>query len=359
MIKIYVFLWSHLIPGTPLDLNFSNISAIKTQGFSSSELPPIELKQPAWKPYLYKGKQRILFMIHETITAAMYDREEISDSVSISGQVNCRADLEGLPDVSLPLSGLKNARVEILSFHHCVQALGHGDDKQSIMFSPPVGNFALMHYQALCVSDPPVKGFYQLSMVSEDEGAFLFKLCLMEGYRSPFSMEFCTVLMPFPHRRIASFDGNPSAGTVSMTEHFMEWKIVTSGRGITGRSIEVTFSGTIKFHPRTRQRCFSLPRSFSRDIIEEDSDIEEDACNNPLNMEENLMEKMSKELESVDLEEPFCWEAYNYAKVSLQFPNAYVNYIVFYLFGFSFYVTTLGQLKYCSIYLHCLICIRL
>ncbi|KAG6517552.1 AP-5 complex subunit mu-like [Zingiber officinale] len=314
---LYTFISSSIPFGTPLDLNFSNVSAIKTQGFSSSELPPIELKQPAWKPYLYKGKQRILFTIHETINAAMYDREEISDSISISGQVNCRADLEGLPDVSLPLSGLKNARVEILSFHHCVQASGHGDDKQSIMFSPPVGNFALMYYQGLCVSDPPVKGFYQLSMVSEDEGAFLFKLRLMEGYRAPFSMEFCTVLMPFPHRRVASFDGNPSTGTVSMTEHFMEWKIVTTGRGITGRSIEVTFSGTIKFHPRTTQRGFSLPR-FSRDIIEEDSDIEEDAYNNALNMEENLMEKMSKELESVDLEEPFCWEAYNYAKVSFK-----------------------------------------
>ncbi|WOL18804.1 hypothetical protein Cni_G27601 [Canna indica] len=304
--------------GTPVDLNFSNISAIKVNGFSSSDLPPTELKQPAWKPYLYKGKQRMLFMIHETINAAMYDRDEIPDYISISGQVNCRADLEGLPDVSLPLNGMKNMSMEILSFHHCVQVSEHGDDKRAIMFSPPLGNFVLMHYQALCGPDPPVKGFYQLSMVSEDEGAFLFKLQLMEGFRAPFSMDFCTVTMPFPRRRVASFDGNPSIGTVSMTEHSVEWKIVTSGRGISGKSIEATFPGTIKFHPRAIQRGLSMPRSVSINVVEEDSDVEQDAYNNTANTEENFLEKMNKELEPVDLEEPFCWQAYNYAKVSFK-----------------------------------------
>ncbi|CAD5166103.1 unnamed protein product [Musa acuminata subsp. malaccensis] len=317
---LLTFLSSSMPFGTPLDLDFAHVSVIKAHGFSSSDLPPAELKQPAWKPYLHKGKQRMLFMILETINAAMYDRDEIPDSISITGQVNCRADLEGLPDVSLPLSGLKNASMEIVSFHHCVQVSEHGDDKQALMFSPPLGNFVLMRYQALCGPDPPVKGFYQLSMVSEDEGAFLFKLQLMEGYRAPFSMDFCTVSMPFPRRRVLSFDGNPSTGTVSMTEHSLEWKIVTSGRGITGKSIEATFPGTIKFFSRTIQRGPSLPRSVSRNMVEEDthSDAEQDTANNTLNIEDNLMEKMNKDLESVDLEEPFCWQAYNYAKVSFK-----------------------------------------
>ncbi|CAL9131039.1 unnamed protein product [Musa textilis] len=317
---LLTFLSSSMPFGTPLDLDFAHASVIKAHGFSSSDLPPAELKQPAWKPYLHKGKQRMLFMIHETINAAMYDRDEIPDSISITGQVNCRADLEGLPDVSLPLSGLKNASMEIVSFHHCVQVSEHSDDKQALMFSPPLGNFVLMHYQALCGPDPPVNGFYQLSMVSEDEGAFLFKLQLMEGYRAPFSMDFCTVSMPFPRRRVLSFDGNPSTGTVSMTEHSLEWKIVTSGRGITGKSIEATFPGTIKFFSRTIQRGPSLPRSVSRNMVEEDthSDSEQDTTNNTLNIEDNLMEKMNKDLEPVDLEEPFCWQAYNYAKVSFK-----------------------------------------
>ena len=104
------------------------------------------------------------------------------------------------------------------------------------MFTPPLGNFILLRYQASCGLGPPIKGFYQFSMVSEDNGAFLFKLRLMEGYKSPLTMEFCTVSMPFPLRRVVSFDGTPSIGTVSTTEHSVEWKIVSSGRGLFGKT---------------------------------------------------------------------------------------------------------------------------
>ncbi|KAJ6430961.1 hypothetical protein OIU84_018466 [Salix udensis] len=86
-IKIHfeIFISSAMPFGTPLDLNYSNIFAIKANGFSSSDLLPADFKQPAWKPYLFKGKQRILFTINETIHAALYDREEISDTISVSG----------------------------------------------------------------------------------------------------------------------------------------------------------------------------------------------------------------------------------------------------------------------------------
>lgn len=316
------FISSSMPFGTPLDLSHSNISAIKVNGFSSSDLPPTDLKQPAWKPYLYKGKQRMLFTIHETVHAAMYDREDIPDSISISGQVNCRAELEGLPDVSFPLTGLNTARVEGLSFHPCAQVPEQGVDKQAVMFSPPLGNFVLMRYQAICGLGPPIKGFYQLSMVSEDEGAFLFKLRLMEGYKAPLAMEFCTVTMPFPWRRVVSFDGVPSIGTVSTTEHAVEWKIVASGRGVSGKSIEATFPGTIKFAPWQAQRLPSS-RPFFGSIADEDSDTEtEGTSNNMVNVEEFLMEKLSKDLPPVDLEEPFCWQAYNYAKVSFKIVGA-------------------------------------
>lgn len=132
--------------GTPLDLSYSNISSMKINGFSSANVPPAESKQPAWKPYLYRGKQRILFTIHETIHVAMYDRDEIPDTITVSGQVNCRAELEGLPDVSFPLMGLDSARIELLSFHPCAQVPEHGGDKHAVTFSPPLGNFLLMRY---------------------------------------------------------------------------------------------------------------------------------------------------------------------------------------------------------------------
>lgn len=314
------FITSAMPFGTPLDLNHSNIFTMKINGFSASDLPPSDLKQPAWKPYLHRGKQKVIFTIHEIIQAALYDRDEIPDSISISGQINCRAELEGLSDVSFPLTGLNTNQIEVLSFHPCAQVPEHGVDKHSLMFSPPLGNFVLMRYQATCRVGPPIQGFYQLSMVSEDKGAFLFKLRLMEGYKSPLTMEFCTVAMPFPRRRIISFDGTPSIGTVSNTEHSVEWKILTSGRGLSGKSIEATFPGTVQFVPWQIQR---LPSNLaSGSIADEDSDIETDGSNNIINIDECLMEKMNKDLLSVDLEEPFCWQAYNFAKVSFRIVGA-------------------------------------
>lgn len=315
------FITSSMPFGTPLDLSFSNISAIKLYGFASLDLPPADRKQPAWKPYLYKGKQRIIFTIYEAINAALYDRDEIPDSISISGQVNCRAELEGLPDVSFPMTGLDTSHIESLSFHPCAQVPEQGIDKQAVMFSPPLGNFVLMRYQGFTSIGPPIKGFYQLSMVSENEGAFLFKLHLMEGYKSPLTMEFCNVAMPFPMRKVVSFDGTPSIGTVSMAEHSVEWKILTSGRGISGKSIEATFPGTVRFAPWQSQRVIASG-SMLGSVSAEESDTEAEASNNMVNVEDFLREKMNKDLQPVDLEEPFCWQAYDYAKVSFKIVGA-------------------------------------
>lgn len=274
-------------------------------------------------------------MTQETISAALYDREDIPDSFSILGQINCRAELEGLPDVQLPLIGLKSAKAEILSFHQSAQYSDHGEEKQAIIFSPPIGSFVLARYQVSHATNPaPVKGFYQLSLVSEDGGQFLFRLTLMEGYKAPYFMDFCTVTMPFPRRRILSVDGTPSVGTVSVTEKLIEWKIVTSGRGISGKTIDATFSGTVRFHPRVMNKSLSI--SLSKSVLgctaEEDSDEDRESANNSVNVDDVLMEKMNRDLQAVDLEEPLCWQAFNYAKVKMCFSCDFNNIISSFLF---------------------------
>ncbi|RXH80326.1 hypothetical protein DVH24_041473 [Malus domestica] len=239
-------------------------------------------------------------LVHETVHAALYDQDEIPDSLSISGQINCRADLEGLPDVSFPLIGLNADHIEVLSFHPCAQVPEQGVDKQAVMFSPPLGNFVLMRYQAVCGLGPPIEGFYQLSVVSEDKGDFLFKLQLMDGYKSPLAMEFCTVTMPFPTRRVVSFDGTPSVGLVSTTDHSVVWKIVTGGRALT-KSIEAIFPGKVQFAPWKPQKSPISSSAFGT-IADEDSDIETDGNNNNMvNVDEFLTEKMSKDLHPADL----------------------------------------------------------
>ncbi|EPS60091.1 hypothetical protein M569_14712, partial [Genlisea aurea] len=312
------FIRSALPFGAPLDLSYSNFSAIRATGFSPADIPPVDRKQPAWKPFLYKGKQRILFTIQERVHAALYDRDDIPDRITISGQVNCRAELEGLPDVSLPLIGLKKACADSLSFHSCAQFPEHGDDKQMITFSPPSGNFVLLWYQASCSLGPPVKGFYQLSMVSENEGAFLFKLSLVEGYKSSLSIDFCTITMPFPKRKVVSLEGTPSVGTVSNTDHSVEWRMITNPRSVSGKSIEATFSGTVRFEPWKALKLPPLPRSEFGVMVDEDSDPETDPTGDGVSVEDYTTEKSNRDLQPVALEEPFSWQAYNFAKVSFK-----------------------------------------
>ncbi|RXH80875.1 hypothetical protein DVH24_004789 [Malus domestica] len=129
-------------------------------------------------------------------------------------------------------------------------------------------------------------------------------------------MEFCTVTTRFPTRRVVSFDGTPSVGLVSTTDHSVEWKIVMGGRALT-RSIEATFPGKVQFAPWKPQKSPTTSSAFGS-IADEGSDIETDGNNtNMANVVEFLTEKMSKDLHPADLEEPFCWHAYNYAKVSV------------------------------------------
>ncbi|KAJ4873764.1 AP-5 complex subunit mu [Raphanus sativus] len=167
-----------------------------------------------------------------------------------------------------------------------------------------------MRYQAGCGLGPPVKGFYQLSMVSEDEGAFLFKVGLMEGYKSPLSMEFCTITMPFPRRRIVAFDGTPSAGTVVTTEHSVEWRSRISGEG------------------------------------DDDDESDGEGTENVVNVEDVLVQKMNKDLPAVEMEQPFCWQAYDYAKVSFKIVGASVSRMSIDTKSVNIYPTTKSPVEY-------------
>lgn len=316
------FISSSMPFGIPLDIAAATIASMRSNGFSFLDVPPTDQTQPAWKPYLYKGKQRILFTVSEIVSAALYDRDDVPDTLALSGQVNCRAELEGLPDVSLPLSYPNSTKFESFSYHPCcqAQAFEQGQDRQTVMFSPPLSNFVLIQYQAFhSNTKPPVQGFYQLSMVSENEGAFLFKLRLMEGYKSPFVMEHCTITIPSPRRKILSLDGNPSIGTLSAFENSVEWKLVASVRALS-KSTEVTFPGTIKFGQMIDLKTANRSR-LTLDGYNEEFDIESELVADTNQAQDTLQERMTKEdlnLAAVDLEEPFCWEAYSYAKVSFR-----------------------------------------
>ena len=51
---------------------------------------PTNQHQPAWKPFLYKGKQQISFIFREEVNCAQYDSKEKQDVWDVSGSVHCK-----------------------------------------------------------------------------------------------------------------------------------------------------------------------------------------------------------------------------------------------------------------------------
>ncbi|KAL2643015.1 hypothetical protein R1flu_010602 [Riccia fluitans] len=307
------FISSAMPFGTPLDLNPINLLTVRSNGFTSQDGPHPEQKQPAWKPYLYRGKPKMLFTVHEVVTAALYDQDNVADIITLGGQILCRVDLEGLPDITLPIHCPNSGQPHAVTFHPCAQVPEHGADKLTVTFSPPLGNFVLARYTALpSVVKPPLQGFYQLSMVSKNEGAFLIRMKLMESWKPPLTLDNCSLTIPFPRRRILAVDGVPSYGQVVTTEHSIEWKIIVSGRGHSSKHNEITFSGTVKFAPESVSGQAS--QYGSADPYEE-SDLDAEALAN--NSFEGA-EVGDSGAEPAAWEDPFCWEAYNYAKASLK-----------------------------------------
>lgn len=74
------------------------------QGFPPTD--QVSQKRPAWKPYLYKGKQQIEFTIQEAIDCVMYDNPAKPDTYNVYGRIMCKAELEGLPEVTVFMSPL-------------------------------------------------------------------------------------------------------------------------------------------------------------------------------------------------------------------------------------------------------------
>jgi AP-5 complex subunit mu-1 len=74
--------------GKPLDTNFSNLNTMIKQGFPVQE--GLTQRRPGWKPYLYRGKQRLEFIIQEKMQCVQYDKESVRDSWNIFGAILCR-----------------------------------------------------------------------------------------------------------------------------------------------------------------------------------------------------------------------------------------------------------------------------
>lgn len=76
----------------------------------------------------------------------------------------------------------------------------------TLYLCPPLGLFTLARYQSpgRC-EKAPIRGFFQLQMLSDSKAAVLIRLSLMEGLEKESSLEQCTLTIPFPGRLALCF----------------------------------------------------------------------------------------------------------------------------------------------------------
>eukprot|EP01132_Coremiostelium_polycephalum_P002759 gene2759-3433_t len=258
--ELQVYL-ANVIPfGQPIDANFNNVKTMIKSGFPMTDT--FTSKRPAWKPYLHKGKQQLDFTISENVQCILYDNPSVPDVCKTSGSVYCKADLEGMPEVSLyfnapqqtpaPISSTSSISNETpyithLAIDSSVQATSDITIHHKISFNPPLDQFKLLSYGVAGVKVIPIRGFYQMKEISNNNVKILVQLKLNSDMTNSF--EYCVLKIPFKNRgNILHVNASPTTGSVhiDISLRAIIWNI---GQKFTGRNLEVALPAEITFQP--------------------------------------------------------------------------------------------------------------
>ncbi|KAN0012678.1 hypothetical protein ACTFIU_007989 [Dictyostelium citrinum] len=255
--ELQVFL-TNIIPfGQPIDTNFNNVKAMIRQGFPSSET--FQQKRPAWKPFLHKGKQQLDFIISETIQCILYDNPSIPDVSKVSGSLICKADLEGMPEVSFYLQptiaapgtvggiiGQNEPIITNLAIDSTVQTTSDININNKIsFFNPPLDHFKLLSYGVQGIKAMPLRGFYQMKETSLNSIKVLIQLKLNSEMNNSF--DYCLLKIPFKNRsNIIHVNASPTTGSIHI-DHSLKAIIWNIGQKFTGRNLEVALPMEIVF----------------------------------------------------------------------------------------------------------------
>lgn len=240
--------------GSPTNTSPASISLqLKARG----NPPPPKLKQPSWRPAVYRGNSRLQLTIKEEMQAAQYDKPEVADDWQVYGTVQAKVELEGHPDVLLTLATPPvTPPIDHLVLHSCVQSAdaeptdGTDSRNRKIRFSAPLESFTLCHYLASQVSFLPVRGFYQ--MKGDHTVKLLIQLKLNEIVKNNF--EYFEVHMPFFNRgpidRVDSIVPVTASTALSLSQDrkTIVWDI---GQRFPSKSLEMSLQATVHFpeHP--------------------------------------------------------------------------------------------------------------
>lgn len=247
--------------GTPFDTNFTILQSLMNNKDIST---PQKGKQPAWKPVQHKGKQQLVLSVKEEIRAAQHMKKEFQDERQLFGIISCRADLEGIPEIT---ANITSSTLDFLVVHPCVL---EGDTHvqipsfqpsqmlkgpelvgRKVRFRPPTESFPLCHYSAKAPSTLPIQGIYQMQ---GDSNSVQISVQLKLSNKVKNSFEYCEVHLPFFHRgpvvRVDS--AGPSTGGILLSpdKRRLVWDI---GQKFPSKTLEASLNATVHFGEKRQQ----------------------------------------------------------------------------------------------------------
>ncbi|CAL1295871.1 unnamed protein product [Larinioides sclopetarius] len=185
--------------GTPSDTDLSSAPYINK--FHSQKFIK---RQPAWKPFDYKGRQQISFKILEFVRSVQSDQSGGICHFETFGQISVKADVEGsLNDVTVSLLSTESGQplsLDSVVIHPCVNvhgpsSIGSGSLKR-LRFSPPSYEFIMLQYCSPFPKDPPIQGVFK--MLGENSVELLIQLKLNDKVKNSF--EYCDLIIVFFNR---------------------------------------------------------------------------------------------------------------------------------------------------------------
>ncbi|CAL1295870.1 unnamed protein product [Larinioides sclopetarius] len=213
--------------GTPSDTDLSSAPYINK--FHSQKFIK---RQPAWKPFDYKGRQQISFKILEFVRSVQSDQSGGICHFETFGQISVKADVEGsLNDVTVSLLSTESGQplsLDSVVIHPCVNvhgpsSIGSGSLKR-LRFSPPSYEFIMLQYCSPFPKDPPIQGVFK--MLGENSVELLIQLKLNDKVKNSF--EYCDLIIVFFNRgpvKNMEFNVNHGSPKLSEDKHSLKWTI--------------------------------------------------------------------------------------------------------------------------------------
>ncbi|XP_054712757.1 AP-5 complex subunit mu-1-like isoform X2 [Uloborus diversus] len=243
--KLENFLTLNMPFGTPSDVESSSLTYLNS--FQSSNFLT---RQPAWKPFDHRGKQRLHLTISEFVRCMQTDDKKSQCHCKIFGQVSVKAELEGINEVSLGVSSLDNSQPLILDsvlVHPCVQILSGLTSSASGMlkrlhFTPPLHEFILLHYALPDTKNAPISGVFK--MLGDATIELMVQLKLNDAIKNVF--EYFDAVIVFLNRgpvKSINFNVNHGVPKLSEDKYSLKWSIGTKFP----KELEVALTAKIEF----------------------------------------------------------------------------------------------------------------